>query len=101
MYQFLVSFTVQPEHRGDFVRAAQKVSHDSLTNEPGSARFELIQDQEDRNLFYLNEVFADVEAFDTHAGGPYFATFFGEVSPYAEGPRWLMKGNHVGDAGAA
>jgi (4S)-4-hydroxy-5-phosphonooxypentane-2,3-dione isomerase len=96
MYQFLVSFTVQPEHRDDFVRAARKTAHDSLANEPGSQRFEVIADEQDPNLFYLNEVYTDAEAFNAHAGGPYFGAFFAEASTYAQGPNWLMRGNLVG-----
>ena len=96
MYQFLVSFTVQPEHRDHFVRAARKTARDSLTNEPGSHRFEVIADEKNPDLFYLNEVYADLDAFDAHAGGPYFGTFFAEVSTYAEGPTWLMRGNVIG-----
>ncbi|MFC1431831.1 putative quinol monooxygenase [Streptacidiphilus sp. N1-3] len=101
MYQFLVSFTVQPEHRDDFVRAAQKTARDSLANEPGSQRFEVLADEENPDLFYLNEVYADVDAFTAHAGGPYFAAFFAEASAYAQGPTWLMKGSLVGDQAAA
>ncbi|SNT10852.1 Quinol monooxygenase YgiN [Asanoa hainanensis] len=100
MYQFLVSFTVQPEHRDDFVRAARKTAQDSLANEPGSQRFEVIADEQDPNLFYLNEVYTDAEAFDTHASGPYFGAFFAEASTYAQGPNWLMRGNLVGDKAA-
>jgi len=97
VYQFLVSFTVQPEHRDDFVRAARRTAHDSLADEPGSRRFEVIADHEDPDLFYLNEVYADVEAFKAHADGPHFGAFFAEASAYAEGPTWLMRGTLVAD----
>jgi (4S)-4-hydroxy-5-phosphonooxypentane-2,3-dione isomerase len=101
MYQFLVSFTVQPEHRDDFIRAARKTAHDSLANEPGSRRFEVIADEENPDVFYLNEVYADVDAFNAHASGPYFGAFFAEASAYAKGPTWLMRGNLIGDKTAA
>lgn len=97
MYQFLVSFTVQPEHRDDFVQAARKTGRDSLANEPGSQRFEVIADDQDPNVFYLNEVYTDLDAFNAHASGPYFTAFFAEASTYAEGPAWLMRGNLVGE----
>ena len=100
MYQFLVSFTVQPDHRDDFVRAAARTGRDSLANEPGSHRFEVIADEEDPNVFYLNEVYADLAAFQAHATGPYFGAFFAEAGAYAEGPTWLMKGTVVGDRAA-
>ncbi|SDI61309.1 putative quinol monooxygenase [Nonomuraea jiangxiensis] len=100
MYQFLVSFTVRPEHRDDFVRAARRTARDSLANEPGSHRFEVIADEENPDLLYLNEVYTDVEAFNTHAAGPYFSAFFAEAGAYAEGPTWLMRGTLVGDGPA-
>ncbi|GAA1889509.1 putative quinol monooxygenase [Asanoa iriomotensis] len=95
MYQFLVSFKVQPDHRDDFVRAARKTAQDSLANEPGSQRFEVIADEQNPDVFYLNEVYADAAAFDKHANGPYFGAFFAEAGQYAEGPTWLMRGNLV------
>ena len=57
----------------------------------------VIADEADPNVFYLNEVYADVDAFKAHAEGPYFGAFFTEASVYAQGPTWLMKGNLVGD----
>ncbi|MBK3578257.1 antibiotic biosynthesis monooxygenase [Streptomyces sp. MBT65] len=101
MYQFLVSFTVQPDRREDFVRAARRTARDSLANEPGSQRFEVVADEDNPDVFYLNEVYADVDAFDAHAAGPYFAAFFAEAGAYAEGPTWLMRGNVVGDKAVA
>jgi autoinducer 2-degrading protein len=92
MYQFLVSFTVQPEHRDDFVRVARKAASDSLANEPGSLRFEVIADEEKPDVFYLNELYADADAFNVHASGPSFGAFFAEASGYAQGPTWLMRG---------
>jgi hypothetical protein len=42
----------------DFVRLAAKTARDSLANEPCSHRFEVIADEENPNVFYLNEVYA-------------------------------------------
>jgi autoinducer 2-degrading protein len=100
MYQFVVSFTVQPEHREDFVKIARKTGRDSLANEPGSVRFEVLADESDPDVFYLNEAYADVEAFNAHASGPYFGAFFAEAGTYAEGPNWLMKASVLEPAAA-
>ncbi|VVJ20862.1 Uncharacterised protein [Amycolatopsis camponoti] len=97
MYQFLVSFTVRPDRRDDFVRLAAKTARDSLANEPGSRRFEVIADEGNPDVYYLNEVYADVDAFNAHTGGPYFGAFFSEAAAFAEGPTWLMRGTLVGD----
>jgi (4S)-4-hydroxy-5-phosphonooxypentane-2,3-dione isomerase len=101
MYEFVVSFTVQPEHRDDFVRLAKKSARDSLANEPGSHRLEVIADEKNPDLFYLNEVYSDSDAFTAHTQGPYFGAFYAEASAYAEGPTWLMRGNLISDEAAA
>jgi (4S)-4-hydroxy-5-phosphonooxypentane-2,3-dione isomerase len=101
MYQFLVSITVQSQHREDFIGLARKTARDSLANEPGSRRLEVIADEQNPDLVYLNEVHADLDAFNAHANGPYFGAFFAEASTYAEGPAWLMRGNLLDDNAAA
>jgi quinol monooxygenase YgiN len=95
MYHIAVYFDVQPEHRQDFINAAIKDGQDSGANEPGTLRFELIRDDSDPNRFYLNEGYESEEAFDTHASGEHFKAFFAEITPYAQGPTWLIKGNRV------
>lgn len=100
MYQFVVSFDVQPEHRDDFIRAAQRSGRDALENEPGALRFEILADPENPDVVYLNEAYADLDAFNTHASGPYFAAFYADVSAYAEGPTFLMRANLVAEQAA-
>jgi len=95
VYQIAVSFTVEPQHRDDFIRVALQTKRDALANEPGTRAFDLIADEENPNLFYLSETYDDAAVFQAHAGGPYFGTFFAAASPYATGPNWLIKGNHV------
>ena len=69
--------------------------------EPGSRRFEVLADEQNPDLFYLDEVYADVDANNAHASGPYFDTFFSDVRNYAEGPTWLMRANLIGGDAAA
>jgi quinol monooxygenase YgiN len=86
---------------------AQKVSHLALpvealgpeagAAEPGTLRFELIVDESDPNVFYLNEGYADLDAFNQHAELEPFRTFFAAVEPYPELTDWLIKGNTVND----
>jgi quinol monooxygenase YgiN len=95
MYHVAVYFDVQPEHRQDFINAAVKDGIDSGANEPGTLRFELIQDETDPSRFYLNEGYASAEAFAAHAGGEYLQAFFTAITPYVKGPTWLIKGSRV------
>lgn len=95
MYTIVVRFEVPDDRREDFIDASLENSRNSGREEPGTLRFELIADEENPNSFYLNEAYTDAAAFQTHADGPNFKRFFERISPYAEGPTWLVKGNVV------
>ncbi|HEY0260109.1 MAG TPA: putative quinol monooxygenase [Lacisediminihabitans sp.] len=94
MYHIAVSWDVQPERVKEFIAAALKDGREAGAAEPGTLRFELIADPNDKNRFYLNEAYADEAAFDAHAAGDFFKEFFAEVGPYSE-ISWLFKGTTV------
>ncbi|HEY0278830.1 MAG TPA: putative quinol monooxygenase [Solirubrobacterales bacterium] len=100
MYHIAVRWNVQPEHIDDFIAAAQKDGRESGAAEEGTLRFELIADESDPNIYYLNEGYADKAAFDRHAEGAYFKAFFAEVERYSEMTDWLIKGTTVEDRSA-
>lgn len=100
MYHIAVSFDVPEQHREEFIAAALEDGRNSAADEPGTARFELIEDAEQRNRFYLNEAYDDKAAFDTHANGPHFDKFFAIIQDWAQGPTWLIKGERIEDPAA-
>ncbi|MEW9554866.1 putative quinol monooxygenase [Nonomuraea sp. NPDC050783] len=97
MYHIAVYFDVPAERQREFIEAALADGRDSGRNEPGTKRFELIRDEADPGRFYLNEAYADQEAFAAHAAGPYFKQFFDIVGDFADGPHWLIRGERVPD----
>lgn len=102
MYIIVVGLEIKPEHRQDFIKAALQDGHDSSLNEPGTRRFELLQDESNPNCFYLSEVYEDKAAFEAHANGPYFQAFVAAVSAYyAQKPTWLAKGTLISSTGVA
>ncbi len=102
MYHVAVHFDVPAGRRDEFITAALEDGRNSSSTEPGTRRFELIQDESDPGRFYLNEAYDDRAAFDTHAEGPHFAQFFALIRHYGEGPTWLIRGTTVDDpAGGA
>ncbi len=82
MYVIVSSFEIKPEHCQDFIKAALQDSRNSLLHESGTLRFELVQDESDPNLFYLNEAYEDKAAFDAHKKGRFFQDFFADISGY-------------------
>ena len=96
MYVIVVSTEIKPEHRQDFLKAALQDAHDSSLNEPGTRRFELIEDESNPNRFYFMEVYEDKAAFEAHGNGPYFQAFVAAVSGYEAKPStWLVRGTLV------
>lgn len=86
MFPVLVSFNVPAARRDEFVAA------DSLTNEPGTLVFEVVDDESDQDLFQFHEGYADTRALDAHMRVAYFSARRQAISGYAESPTWLMKG---------
>jgi len=97
MFHIAVYFDVPADRRDAFIAAAHEDGRNSAADEPGTRRFELIQDAERPNRFYLNEAYDSAEAFDVHATGPHFERFFTIVGSFADGPTWLIKGTRIED----
>jgi (4S)-4-hydroxy-5-phosphonooxypentane-2,3-dione isomerase len=75
MYQLSSYFDVPSERIQDFIDAALEDGRDSLANERGTKRFELIQDEDKPNRFYLDEAYDDRAAFEEHTNGPFYKRF--------------------------
>jgi (4S)-4-hydroxy-5-phosphonooxypentane-2,3-dione isomerase len=97
VYHIAAYFDVPPERRQEFIDAALEDGRNSVANEPGTKRFELIEDKKNPNRLYLNEAYDDKAAFNAHANGPYFKKFFDVIGAFAvEGPR-LIEGTRIED----
>jgi (4S)-4-hydroxy-5-phosphonooxypentane-2,3-dione isomerase len=102
MYVIVVSLESKPEHHQDFIKAALQDAHDSSLNEPGTQRFERLQDGSHPNRFYLSEAFEERAAFEAHESGPYAQAYFAAVSGYyAQKPMWLVRGTLIVSSGVA
>jgi autoinducer 2-degrading protein len=97
MYHIASSFDVTPEYHQKFIDAALEDGRESVANEPGTVRFELIRDTEEPNRFYLNEVYENAAAFKVHCEGPYYERFFQVIEGFAAGPKGLIKGTRIMD----
>jgi autoinducer 2-degrading protein len=96
MYMIVVRFDIKPEHRQDFINAGLQDGHDSCLYEPGTKRFEIVQDEDDPNCFYFSEVYEDKAANQAHGSGPYYKAFAATVSDYyRQQPVFLVKGTMI------
>jgi len=97
MYQIAVSFDIPAEHREEFIAAALEDSRNSLRDEPGTLRFELVADADNPNRFHLSEAYTDEDAFNAHGEGEHYAKFIHTVRLFADAPTWHFKGTRITD----
>jgi (4S)-4-hydroxy-5-phosphonooxypentane-2,3-dione isomerase len=75
MLAIWVKARVKPEGRERFLKA---IEHDALASEgdePGCLRFNVLQDERDRNVYYFYEVYKDAAALEAHRKMPHYAVW--------------------------
>ncbi|WP_394428319.1 putative quinol monooxygenase [Streptomyces sp. SGAir0957] len=93
MYEVVVSFTVENDHRDAFRDAAVRARERILETEPGTERFDVVADEWNPSRFYVLEAYADERAFRTHVEAPPAKEFLAEVQRYAAGPDFVLRGS--------
>ncbi|WP_078353363.1 putative quinol monooxygenase [Mycobacteroides chelonae] len=90
-YHVFVQFDVPPDRRQDFIEHANFDARESLANEIGTLGFAVLQDEDNPNRFYLDEIYKDKAAFEHHLGQPPIRKFLELVDSYAQGPNFVAK----------
>jgi quinol monooxygenase YgiN len=70
MFAAICRFQIKPEHRQAFVEALVHHGRAAVPVEPGTLRFDVIEDRNDANCVFLYEAYADTDAFQAHLQGP-------------------------------
>ena len=86
----LVHVHVKP----DCIEAFREASLENARNsfeEPGIARFDVLQDNDDPNRFILNEVYRDAEAPAAHKETAHYAAWRDTVADMMAEPRQAVK----------
>ena len=89
---FIVHVEVQVKAEGvaAFLEATLANARASL-QEPGIARFDVVQQQDDPTRFVLGEVYRDAEAPARHKETPHYAAWRDAVAPLMARPRSSVK----------
>lgn len=85
-----VSVHVKPESVADFIAATRENARQSV-REPGIARFDVVQQQEDPTRFVLVEAYRTPEAPGAHKETAHYATWRDTVAPMMASPRTSVK----------
>ena len=70
-----IKVRVKPEQRQRFLDAIEVDALGSERDEPGCARFNVLRDVEDENVYYFYEVYVDKEAVAAHRAAPHYAVW--------------------------
>jgi len=81
---------VKPESVAEFKQATIENARNSV-QEPGIARFDVVQRQDDVCRFLLIEVYRTPEAATAHKETAHYATWRDTVAPMMAGPRQSIK----------
>ena len=75
MIAMWVKVRVRPEARQRFLDAIEVDALGSERDEPGCARFDVLQDANDEQVYYFYEVYRDQAALEAHRATPHYAVW--------------------------
>jgi (4S)-4-hydroxy-5-phosphonooxypentane-2,3-dione isomerase len=73
VFALWVTVKIKPEMRERFLSAIEDDSICSVRDEPACVRFDVLQDQSDRDRYYFYEVYHDEAGFEAHKQTPHLA----------------------------
>ena len=85
MFAIFVTINIKPGYADAFREASVGDANGSIRDEPGCFRFDMLQDGENPNRFYLYEVYKDPAAFQAHLAAPHFEKWRSEVTDMFDG----------------
>src|SRR5499426_1376754 len=75
MLAMWVKVRVKPDARERFLKAIEVDALGSEGDEPGCARFNVLEDASTANTFYFYEVYRDEAALEAHRAAPHYAVW--------------------------
>ena len=70
-----IKVRIKPEMRQRFLDAIEVDAVGSERDEPGCVRFNVLQDDSDKNIYYFYEVYRDQAAVEEHRAAPHYAVW--------------------------
>src|SRR5262245_12163636 len=75
MLALWVKVRIKPDERERFLRAIEIDALGSERDELGCLRFNVLQDQQDPDVYYFFEVYRDEAALEAHRQAPHYAVW--------------------------
>jgi autoinducer 2-degrading protein len=94
MLVLVVSVKVKPGKRDEFMAVVREDAESTMEKEEGNFQFNVVQDNDDLDHFFLYEVYGDEAALEAHRGMPHFLTYRDATADiYVEPPQRVMGTN--------
>ena len=90
MNAFFITLNVKTQHLEAFTEASFADARGSVRDEPDCLRFDVLQDANLPNRFYLYEVYIDDAAMNAHLETPHFKTWMTSVEDMLDGPMEIL-----------
>lgn len=84
MFVSLAQINLVPEHRDACLAQMIALARRSLESEPGTQRYQIIQDAADPNCVHVVELYRDRAAFEAHMQGESIGRFAAAYEPHPE-----------------
>jgi autoinducer 2-degrading protein len=94
MYVVCVTVMVKQGHEQDFIDATEK-NHLGSVAEPGCARFDVLQAEDNPSRFFLYEVYREKDDFKAHQQTEHYLAWKQTVADWMAEPRQGVKHNSL------
>ena len=95
MISLIVKLRIKPEQRDTFLKAVEVDALGSERDEPGCLRFNVLQSEEDENVYYFYELYKDEAALDAHRAAPHYAVWREAAAVALDGPAEVNRATTV------
>jgi autoinducer 2-degrading protein len=85
-----VKVRIKPALRQRFLEAIEVDALGSERDEPGCLRFNVLQDEQDPDVYYFYEVYTDAAALEAHRATPHYAVWRA-VADTLDGPAEALR----------
>ena len=85
MQSIFVTIRIKKGFRQKFIEASHGDAQGSVRDEPECYRFDILQNNEDPDVFHLYEVYGDQSAIEAHRRAPHYKKWRDTVSEWFDG----------------
>lgn len=95
MFAIFASIKIKPDKRESFLTTIKETASLSVRDEPGCVRFDVFQDDGEKNRYLLYEVYTNETAFQDHLATPHAQRAMEGSKDWAEAPFEVTRASSI------